>query len=140
MIPNTDQALRNIAHRLMVSLVPELRSEYAMADGMSLGMLINVIADELAEGIQRRLEDITEMQEVLGSCELSEKERGVAEAGIDNYSLKAVNARHDELTSILIDWHEKSEADDSLGALNHAIWQYLRRHANRHVITAIPEA
>ena len=55
MIPNTDQALRNLAQRLMVSLLPEFSSEYAVADGATLGILINVIADEVTEGIQKRV-------------------------------------------------------------------------------------
>lgn len=136
MIPNTDHALRNLSQRLLTSLLPELGSEYAMADGMLLGMLMNAVADELAEGIERRLTDIKEMKELLGQCELTADERPVLDRELPDYSLKSVNARHDELTRILIRCHEQVEADSSLEALNRAIWQYLWRHSNRHAITA----
>jgi len=139
MIPNTDQALRNLAQRLMVSLLPEFSSEYAVADGATLGILINVIADEVTEGIQKRVEDIDDMERLLSGCALDENEAAVLQASLASYSLRDVNDRHDALTRILIDWHERAELDDTLAALDQEIWQYLKRHAARHTITAIPE-
>lgn len=138
MIPLTDQSLRNLSQRILVTLLPEFSSEYAMSDAASLALLMNAIADELAEGIQRRLEDIVEMQTILSGCVTTGVERDIVERTLESYTLKAVNERHDELTKLLVIWHEKSESDDALAALNADIWHYLRHHANRHAITAIP--
>ena len=136
MIPNTDLALRNLAQHLLVSILPDLSTEYAMSDAALTGVLMNAIADEIAEGINRRLIDIEEMQVLLATCELGAVERSVLSGSLPNYTLKEVNARHDALTSMLIVWHEKSEQEESLTDLNLEIWRYLQRHSQRHTINA----
>lgn len=137
MIPFPDQSLRNLSQRLMVTLLPEFSSEYAVSDGASLGLLMNALADELAEGVQRRLDDIEEMKVILGGCVTLEEERSILAADITSFTMKSVNDRHDELTRLLISWHEKSESEDLLD-LNESIWRYLHRHAARHAIKAVP--
>jgi hypothetical protein len=140
MIPHTDQALRMLAQRLMVQLLPELGSTYALSDGALIGLLMNAIADELAEGIQRRLDDIDDMKAVLleGVDLLSEEEQEVMEQGIASMRLADIDARHDQLTLILITLHARSEEKPELAPLNAAIWAYLRRHTDRHIIHAVP--
>ena len=137
MIPLPDQSLRNLSQRLMVSLLPEFGSEYAVSDAASLGLLMNALADELAEGIQRRLVDIEEMKVILARCVTLEEERAILAADITSYTMASVNGRHDELTRLLIAWHEKSEVED-LPEVNEATWRYLHGHAERHAITAVP--
>jgi hypothetical protein len=137
MIPLPDQSLRNLSQRLMVSLLPEFGSEYAVSDAASLGLLMNALADELAEGIQRRLVDIEEMKVILARCVTLEEERAMLAADITSYTMASVNDRHDELTRLLIAWHEKSEVED-LPEVNKAIWRYLHGHAERHAIAAVP--
>ena len=137
MIPLPDQSLRNLSQRLLVSLLPEFGSEYAISDAASLGLLMNALADELAEGVQRRLEDIEEMKVILASCVTLEEERAILAADMTSYTMKSINGRHDDLTRLLIAWHEKSETENLLD-LNEAIWRYLHRRAERHAITAVP--
>ena len=72
MIPHTDGALRMLSQRLMKQLLPDLKSLYSLSDGALNGLLINAIADETGEGIQRRLDDIAEMDR---HCCLAERKR-----------------------------------------------------------------
>ena len=139
MIPHTDDALRMLSQRLMTQLLPDLKTIYSLSDGALIGLLINAIADETAEGIQRRLDDIAEMKlifETAGAL-LSDSDKEVIRTDLASYRLADVNAHHDALTRILIRLHEMVE-DKKLEALNQAIWDYLRRHAQRHKITAVP--
>lgn len=139
MIPHTDGALRMLSQRLMTQLLPDLKSLYSLSDGALIGLLINAIADETAEGIQRRLADIAEMKLIFvaGEALLSSKDKEVSGAEMSSYSLADVNDHHDALTRLLVLLHEASE-DDGFEALNQSIWTYLRRHTERHKITAVP--
>ena len=139
MIPHTDGALRMLSQRLMTQLLPDLKSLYSMSDGALIGLLINAIAAETAEGIQRRLDDIAEMKLIFiaGEALLSSRDKEVISAELSSYRLADVNDQHDALTRILISLHQKTE-DKEIEALNQSIWAYLRRHSQRHKITAVP--
>ena len=139
MIPHTDDALRMLSQRLMTQLLPDLKSLYSLSDGALIGLLINAIADETAEGIQRRLDDIAEMKRlfVAGDALLSSRDKEVISSDLSSYRLADVNDHHDALTRVLVSLHEKTE-NDKTEALNQSIWAYLRRHAQRHKITAVP--
>ena len=139
MIPHADDALRMLSQRLMTQLLPDLKSLYSLSDGALIGLLINAIADETAEGIQRRLDDIAEMKRIFiaGEALLSSKDKEVTGAELSSYRLADVNDHHDALTRILVLLHEASE-NKGFEALNQSIWTYLRRHTQRHKITAVP--
>lgn len=139
MIPHTDGALRMLSQRLMTQLLPDLKSLYSLSDGALIGLLINAIADEAAEGIQRRLDDIAEMKLIFiaGEALLSSRDKEVIIAELSSYRLADVNDHHDALTRILVSLHQKAE-DKEIEALNQSIWAYLRRHSQRHKITAVP--
>lgn len=78
------------------------------------------------------------MQLILSACKLTYDERLMLSTPLLDYTLKEVDTRHDYLTSILINCHEKSEEDESLLGLNREIWSYLKRHSDRHAIKAVP--
>ncbi len=139
MIPHTDDALRMLSQRLMTQLLPDLKTLYSLSDGALIGLLINAIADEVAEGVQRRLDDIAEMRLIFeaGAALLSSGDKEVLSAGLPSYRLSDVNDQHDALTRILVALHEKAE-DKKMAVLDQSIWAYLRRHAERHRITAVP--
>jgi hypothetical protein len=139
MIPHTDGALRMLSQRLMTQLLPDLKSLYSLSDGALIGLLINAIADETAEGIQRRLDDIAEMKLIFiaGEALLSSRDKEVISAELSSYRLADVNDHHDALTRILVSLHQKAE-DKEIEALNQSVWAYLRRHSQRHKITAVP--
>ena len=139
MIPHADDALRMLSQRLVTQLLPDLKSLYSLSDGALIGLLINAIADETAEGIQRRLDDIAEMKRIFiaGEALLSSKDKEVTGAELSSYRLTDVNDHHDALSRILVLLHEASE-NKGFEALNQSIWTYLRRHTQRHKITAVP--
>jgi hypothetical protein len=139
MIPHTDGALRMLSQRLMTQLLPDLKSLYCLSDGALIGLLINAIADETGEGIQRRLDDISEMKLIFiaGGALLSSRDKKVVSAELSSYRLSDVNDHHDALTRVLVSLHQKTE-DNKTEALNQSIWAYLRRHSQRHKITAVP--
>ena len=128
-----------LSQRLMTQLLPDLKTLYSLSDGALIGLLINAIADEVAEGIQRRLDDIAEMRLIFeaGAALLSSGDKEVLSAGLPSYRLSDVNDQHDALTRILVALHEKAE-DKKMAVLDQSIWAYLRRHAERHRITAVP--
>ena len=139
MIPHTDDALRMLSQRLMTQLLPDLKSIYSLSDGALIGLLVNAIADETAEGIQRRLDDIAEMKLIFeaGAALLTDTDKEVIGFELPSYRLADVDNYHDAFTRILVSLHEKTEVGKK-EELNQSIWAYLRRHAKRHQITAVP--
>jgi len=145
MIPYTDQALRHLSTRLMAQILPDIGSEYSMSDAALVGLLMNAIADEAEEGIQRRLEDISEMREifVIAADSLTVAELELVGAELRSYRLSDVNQLHDGMTRILIELQTRNENKSEAGPegvkdITNAIWRYLKRHAGRHTIRAIP--
>mgnify|MGYP000079305638 CR=1 FL=1 len=147
MIPYADQALSLLARRLITALVPDLKSDYAQADGMLTGQLMTVLAAELGYGIERRMQDIRAMQDLFAATALQLGDEPLAQDLVHlsqlkpaSLTLKDVDAAHDELTVALLALHERvdlpaPEADrDKLQAINGMIWAYLESHAARHQI------
>ncbi|MFT7222283.1 MAG: hypothetical protein ACI8Z1_003908 [Candidatus Azotimanducaceae bacterium] len=149
MIPYTDQSLRHLSTRLMTQILPDIGNEYSMSDTALVGLLINAIADEAEQGIQRRLEDINELREifVMAAGSLTAAELELASSELKSYRLSDVNELHDGLTRILIELQTRDEKNPVAGPaaepgsridVTNSIWRYLRRHADRHTIRAIP--
>ena len=147
MIPHADQALNLLARRLTTALVPDLKSDYAQADGMLTGQLMTVLAADLGYGIERRMQDVRAMQELFVAAALQLSDEPLAQSLVQlsrlkpmSLTLKDVDAAHDELTVALLALHERvdlpaPEADrDKLQAINAMIWAYLESHAARHQI------
>ena len=141
MIPNTDKALRMLSQRLMTQILPDVANEYSMSDGALIGLLMNAIADEAQEGIHRRLEDIQEMREIFAIARnlVGEEAQKEIATPLMSYRLADVNQLHDILTRQLISLQIHCEDNLQAHAANHAlIWDYLKRNAARHTITAVP--
>ncbi len=140
MIPHTDDALRMLAERLLTRLLPEIGSVYGQSDGMLVGLLMNAIADEVACGIDRRMQDIAGMQDLLLKGVAFHDAGDMTERRPADYTLAAVNDLHDELTRHLIALHEALEEsqEDAAGLLEAEIWRYLESMTGRHAITAVP--
>lgn len=146
MIPHPASALTMLSGRLMAQLLPDLKSNYSMSDGMLIGLLMNALADELESGIDTRMQDIDDMQQIFRTARDSVKSdvlpsdlESVLESQPARLTLEAVNELHDSLTRVLIELHElvdHTSADDAARSLNEEIWTYLDRQAQRHRITA----
>jgi len=134
MIPNVDEGLRAIAKRLLTRLVPDAKTTYAGADGARAAALLFAVADEMAVGIERRMQDIRAMRELLAdgqafhACEIPSMPEDLA--------LATVNACHDALTRNLIALHTavESHADPDARLLDARIWAYLGEWVARHQI------
>ena len=139
MIPNTDDALRMLCQRLMTQLLPDLKTEYSQADGMLLGLLMNAIADEVASGINYRMEDIADMARLLKRGSAFHNTGNLADQTPTSFKLKDVNALHDRFTHELIKLHEIVECTgiEEAAGLDREIWRYLGTTAERHIITAM---
>ena len=139
MIPNTDDALRMLCQRLMTQLLPDLKTEYSQADGMLLGLLMNAIADEIASGINHRMEDIADMARLLKQGSAFNNTGNLADQTPASLNLRDVNALHDQFTRELIKLHEIVEhaVTEKAAGLDREIWRYLGTTAGRHTITAM---
>lgn len=139
MIPHTDDALRMLSQRLMTQLLPDMKSTYSLSDGALIGLLMNAIADEMGEGIERRMQDIADMRSIVLEAGdlLPEEAREQAQLPPASYRLSDVNACHDALSRQIIALQTLAERQQ-LGELEQQIWRYLRHSAERHAITAIP--
>lgn len=147
MIPHPASALTMLSGRLMTQLLPDLKSEYCMSDGMLIGLLMNALADELGSGIDTRIQDVKEMQQlfrsavsVLEAGELPANLESLIDAQPDNLTLDVINDLHDSLTQVLIELHELVDNDadsEACISLNKDIWAYLERQSQRHQITAV---
>lgn len=142
MIPHPSSALTMLSGRLMMQLLPDLKSAYNVSDGMLLGILLNALAEELESGVENRLQDIREMQDLfriaLGTLQrpdLPEEIETLVQQQPADMTLKTVNDFHDRMTRVLIALHEIVEAK-GLDSLNADIWAYLDRQVQRHHITA----
>lgn len=146
MIPHPGSALTTLSGRLMAQLLPDLKSEYSMSDGMLIGLLMNALADELESGIERRMQDIREVQQIFKAAtdtlpaeSLPANLESLLQDRPASLTLEAVNRLHDALTHVLIELHElvdHASADEASKSINEEIWAYLERQAQRHQITA----
>jgi len=153
MIPHADQALDLLARRLMTTLVPDLKSAYTQADGALTSQLMMVLGAELGYGVERRIQDISAMQNLFAEAALQIQDVQLAERLLQlgqlkpaSLTLKDVDTAHDELTKALLVLHEMvdvpesgassgaSSANINRSLINGRIWAYLEAHAARHHI------
>lgn len=144
MIPYPSSALSMLSDRLMNHLLGDLQSAYYMSDGMLVGVLMNALAEELESGVEKRIQDIREMQTILAdagqkldSDELPADIDKLSQATPADMTLASVNDLHDSITKALIDLHATVEAQTGEGAaaeVNKEIWGYLQRYTERHQI------
>ncbi len=108
-----------------------------MSDGALVGLLMMAIADEMGEGIERRLQDISQMQRLIvdSGSELVTQE-SVAASSPENYTPAAVNQLHDALTRLLIRSMRMRKTSWMSGYNNKS--GTICDTANRHKIVAVP--
>lgn len=139
MIPHGASALRMLAQRMMASVLPDLKSTYAMSDGAMIGMLLTAMADEVESGVANRMIDIEAMKAILGrhgdQVENSDELLSLVPASMH---LTDVNVAHDILTRALIALHERVDVEhpsEAQARLNREIFTYLHEHAERHKLS-----
>jgi hypothetical protein len=135
MIPHPDRALTDLATRIGGTLLPALSTGYGMADAGMIAMLLQALALEAREGIERRMTDGRELKEIFASPP-AQKAPGVEDRAAfvasepESFSHDDVSAWLDGGLTLLIDLHAWAESDHPV--LNRAIWEFLDRHSERH--------
>ena len=138
MIPHADTALRMLSQRLLTQVAPDARTSYSASDGMILGLLMNAVAEDLGEGIERRCVDITEMRGLLARGQRFYEPANVAEPA--SLKLADVDRCRDALTRELIQLQAAIETmtNKDAEALASDIWRYLEDSTRRHAIQSVP--
>ncbi len=146
MIPHTPEAIGFITQRLMTHVLPDLRTNYGVADIALIGTLLGMVGQDFERAAQARLEDIREMRTIFAAAEAlldhgSAHDRELAarvhEARgwpLDDLRISVLDDIHAFHSRLLIDVHARIEqqAGDAAVALDREIWAHLERHAERH--------
>jgi len=136
-IPAPQQALTDLALKLMLSVAPQTRSSYAASNTAMIGMLLQCLGQDFDRGAQVRSDDIAEMSALFrnlpGTLDAALAKRIDAFLHTRPQSLRItdLDAHHDDATRLLIELHAWADQHRD-AALDSAIWDYLTRHAERH--------
>ena len=127
MIPRPQQAIADLAIRLAMRVAPNTTDTFSAADAGLIAQLMLTVSQEFERSIDSRMSDIADMKTLLADRPQGEGYQDMQPASL---SLTDVNAVHDEGMRRVIALHAWAEQHDE--ALNTEIWQYLRRHSERH--------
>jgi hypothetical protein len=136
-IPRPRQALTDLALKLMLSVAPQTRSNYAASNTGMIAMLLQCLAQDFDRAAEVRSLDIAEMSALFHALPAGVDQSLVAriETFLTSHpkSLRIadLDAHHGEATRLLIELHAWSETNGD-AALERSIWEYLARHADRH--------
>lgn len=141
MIPHTPQAIGFITQRLMTHVLPDVGTNYGVADLALIGTLLAMVGQDFERGAQARLEDIHEMRTLfdaasalLGDAELTAHLQHAQARPLDDLRISVLDGIHALHSRLLIDVHARVEQLEGAEAraLDTRIWEHLARHAERH--------
>jgi hypothetical protein len=136
-IPRPQQALNDLAMKLMLSIAPQTQSTYAATSAGLIGMLMQCLAQDFDRAAAVRVADLDEMATLFraapasASADLRATIQQVLEGAPASLRIADLTARHAQAMQLLIDLHAWTEVNDAQ-QLNREIWQFLIRHADRH--------
>jgi hypothetical protein len=137
MIPRPQQALTDLAMKLMVSIAPETQSSYAASNAGMIAMLMTCLAQEFDRAAAVRTQDLDELATLFTNLPVGVDDTLTADIGVflrgspQSLRIEHLNARHAEAMELLIRLHTWAEEHRAM-ELDRAIWSFLRRHADRH--------
>jgi hypothetical protein len=136
-IPRLSQGLADLAGKLATAIAPETSSRFAMASTGMISMLLMALAQDTERAVASRMTDIEELKALFDAAaadphDLQQAEACTAFRARQPASLRVsdVDALHAEGLRLLIDLHAWAEQHD--GPLDQRIWDFLRRHTERH--------
>lgn len=138
MIPRLPQGVADLARKLATGIAPDTASRYAMANTAMIAMLLGAVAQESERAVAVRMTDVDEMRALFrGAREAADAanaagRRLFCERAPASLRLSDVDALHAEGLRLVIDLHTWAEDHDA--ALDHAIWDFLAAHTERHRI------
>ena len=137
MIPRPQQALSDLAMKLLMSIAPETQSSYAASNAGMIAMLMNCLAQEFDRAAEVRTQDLAEVATLFTNlpatldtslaADIAAFLRGVPQS----LRIEHLNVRHAEAMELLIRLHTWAEEHRAV-ELDRAIWSFLARHADRH--------
>lgn len=141
MIPHAKQAVTFLAQRLLTHVLPEQRTNFGVADVALLGLLFEMVGQDLERAVHARLEDIREMRELFADA----RRLGLPAAlvaridlalarDLSDLRLEPLDAAHALHGAVLIELHSRIETLGGAEAarLDRRVWEHLERHAERH--------
>ena len=137
MIPRPQQALNDLAMKLIGSVAPQTQSAYAASNAGMIAMLMQCLAQEFDRAAAVRTQDIDELIALFESLRDVPPENLTNRLGIfsrdsaESLRIEHLNVRHAQGMALLIElhaWAETHRAEE----LELEIWSFLTRHADRH--------
>jgi uncharacterized protein YicC (UPF0701 family) len=142
MIPHTPAAIGGIAQRLMTNVLPDLRTNYGVADIGLISALLAMVAQDFERAAEARLADIREMRDIFSDAadllhaeKIAAHLRDACELPLHDLHISKLDEVHALHSQLLIDVHARVEqlADSRAAAqVNLRIWEHLTRHVERH--------
>lgn len=136
MIPQTRQALLDLALKLAIDVGPHASNEFAATNTALIAMLLQLFAEECERGVETRHQDIQELKDLLRHStpppQLAPRVEVFLQKDAPSLTLTDQNALLDEGLTLLIEFHRLVEQDPSRSEENAAIWEYLHNFASRH--------
>jgi len=137
MIPRPQQALSDLAMKLMTSVAPDTQSAYAASNAGMIAMLMQCLAQEFDRAALVRTQEIDELTALFQSLrdvppeDLARRIAAYLRGSAESLRIEHLNARHAQGMELLIElhaWAETHRAEE----LDREIWSFLTRHADRH--------
>lgn len=137
MIPRPQQALNDLALKLMLSVAPQTQSVYAASNAGMIAMLMQCLAQEFDRAAAVRTQDIDELIALFESLRdvppesLTSRLSAFSRGSAESLRIEHLNVRHAQGMALLIElhaWAETHRAEE----LEREIWSFLTRHADRH--------
>jgi hypothetical protein len=137
MIPRPQQALNDLAMKLIGSVAPQTQSVYAASNAGMIAMLLQCLAQEFDRAAAVRTQDIDELIALFESLRdvppvnLTSRLGTFSHGSAESLRIEHLNVRHAQGMALLIElhaWAETHRAEE----LDREIWSFLTRHAERH--------
>ena len=137
MIPRPQQALNDLAMKLIGSVAPQTQSTYAASNAGMIAMLMQCLAQEFDRAAAVRTQDIDELIALFQSLRdvppesLTSRVGTFSRGSAESLRIEHLNVRHAQGMVLLIElhaWAETHRAEE----LDREIWSFLTRHADRH--------
>ena len=142
MIPRPQQALSDLAMKLMMSIAPDTQSSYAASSAGMIAVLMTCLAQEFDRAAAVRTEDLDELTVLFTAlppaldATLTADIAAFQSGSVQSLRIEHLNARHAQAMDLLIRLHTWAEQQGAT-ELDRAIWAFLARHADRHAFQAM---
>lgn len=137
MIPRPQQALGDLAMKLLTSVAPATQTPYAASTAGMIAMLMQCLAQDFDRAAEVRTQDIDELIALFESLRdvppetLTSRIESFLQGSVPSLRIEHLNTRHTQGMELLIElhaWAETHRAEE----LDREIWSFLVRHADRH--------